>query len=118
MGVAPEAASSYLLPRRMGAQRAAHALFTAEWISADQAVDAGLALRACDPETLLAESLALAESIAAKPLASLVATKRLLREAEGDGVRRALALEAAAFAELLRAPAMRDLVLAQLPDRN
>ena len=117
MGVAPEAASSYLLPRRMGAQRAAHAVLAAGWISAEEAVDAGLALRACDPDRLLPEALELAAGIAEKPLPSLIATKQLMRDPEREGVRRALALEKAAFTELLRAPTMRELVLGQLPDR-
>ena len=47
MGVPPEAASSWLLPERMGWQRAAALLLASEWIDADQAVEAGLALRVC-----------------------------------------------------------------------
>ena len=47
MGVPPEAASSWLLPERLGWQRAAALLLASEWIDADQAVEAGLALRVC-----------------------------------------------------------------------
>jgi enoyl-CoA hydratase/carnithine racemase len=114
MGVAPEAASSFLLPRRMGAQRAAYAFLTSEWISAQDAVESGLAFASYEPDELLPEAMRIAELIATKPLPSLIATKRLMREAEVDGVARARQLEGEAFAALLRAPAMRDRVLGQL----
>jgi enoyl-CoA hydratase/carnithine racemase len=114
MGVAPEAASSYLLPRRMGRQQATRYLFSSEWIGAEEAVDTGLALAMYDADQLLPEALALATKIAGKSLPSLMATKRLLRESERDGVARASELEGAAFAELLRLPNARDSVLAQL----
>jgi enoyl-CoA hydratase/carnithine racemase len=114
MGVAPEAASSFLLPRRMGAQRAAYAFLTSEWISAQEAVESGLAFAAYDPDDLLPEAMRIAELISTKPLPSLIATKRLMREAEVDGVARARQLEGEAFAALLQAPAMRDRVLGQL----
>jgi enoyl-CoA hydratase/carnithine racemase len=114
MGVAPEAASSYLLPRRMGAQRAAYSFLTSEWISAQDAVESGLAFASYEPDELLPEAMRIAELIATKPLPSLIATKRLMREAEVDGVARARQLEGEAFAALLRAPAMRDRVLGQL----
>jgi enoyl-CoA hydratase/carnithine racemase len=114
MGVAPEAASSYLLPRRMGRQAASKYLFASEWISAQDAVDTGLALAVCDAEQLLPETLALARKIASKSLPSLMATKRLILESEAEGIRHASALEGAAFAELLRLPNARDGVLGQL----
>ncbi len=114
MGVAPEAASSYLLPRRMGRQAASKYLFASEWISAQDAVDTGLALAVCDADQLLPETLALARKIASKSLPSLMATKRLLLESEAEGIRRAGDLEGAAFAELLRLPNARDGVLGQL----
>ena len=41
MGVPPEAASSWLLPARMGWQRAAAMLLASEWIDAGQAVASG-----------------------------------------------------------------------------
>ncbi len=116
MGVAPEAASSYLLPRRMGRQQASLSLFTSDWISAEQAVATGLALRQCGAETLVAETLELAARIAAKSLPSLMATKRLLLDAEREGIARARRLENEAFAELSALPEARDGVLGQLAD--
>ena len=56
LGVPPEAASSWLLPERMGWQRASAMLLASEWINAGQAVDAGLALRVCPAGTVLAET--------------------------------------------------------------
>ena len=114
MGVAPEAASSYLLPRRMGRQRASLSLLTSDWISADEAVATGLAVKQCSADTLVAETLELATRIAAKSLPSLMATKRLLLDAEREGITRARRLENEAFAELLSLPDARDGVLGQL----
>jgi enoyl-CoA hydratase/carnithine racemase len=114
MGVAPEAASSYLLPRRMGRQRAAAMLLASQWISASEAVEAGLALRVCTAANLLDETLALATTIAGRPLASVTATKKLMVEAERAGIERARQAEGAAFADLLRQPAMDKAILDQL----
>src|SRR5215207_3336811 len=114
MGVAPEAASSYLLPRRMGRQRASVSLFTSEWISAEDAVATGLAVQQCLPESLVDDTMELATRIASKSLPSLMATKRLLLDAEREGVARARTLENQAFAELLALPNAKDGVLGQL----
>ncbi len=114
MGVAPEAASSYLLPRRMGRQRASVSLFTSDWISAEDAVATGLAVQQCRPEALVDETMELATRIASKSLPSLMATKRLLLDAEREGIARARTLENQAFAELLALPNARDGVLGQL----
>jgi len=114
MGVAPEAASSYLLPRRMGRQRASLSLFTSDWVSAADAVATGLAVQQCRPETLVEDTMELATRIASKSLPSLMATKRLLLDAERDGIVRARELENQAFAELLALPNARDGVLGQL----
>jgi enoyl-CoA hydratase/carnithine racemase len=116
MGVAPEAASSYLLPRRMGRQHASLSLFTSDWITAEQAVATGLAIRQCSPDELVAETLELATRIASKSLPSLMSTKRLLLDAEREGIARARRLENEAFAELLALPNARDGVLGQLDD--
>src|SRR5215207_3273133 len=114
MGVAPEAASSYLLPRRMGRQQASLSLFTSDWISAEDAVATGLAVQQCRPESLVDDTMELAMRIASKSLPSLMATKRLLLDAEREGVARARTLENQAFAELLALPNAKDGVLGQL----
>ncbi len=114
MGVAPEAASSYLLPRRMGRQQASLSLFTSDWISAEDAVATRLAVRQCSPETLVDQTMELATRIASKSLPSLMATKRLLLDAEREGIARARTLENVAFAELLALPNAKDGVLGQL----
>jgi enoyl-CoA hydratase/carnithine racemase len=114
MGVAPEAASSYLLPRRMGRQRASVSLFTSDWISAEEAVATGLAVQQCRPESLVDDTMKLATRVATKSLPSLMATKRLLLDAEREGIARARTLENQAFAELLALPNAQDGVLGQL----
>ena len=82
LGVAPEAASSALFPIRMGWQQAARVLFTSDWISAEEAIEMGIALRLCSPDTLLDETMELAGRIARMPISSLVVTKRLMLEAQ------------------------------------
>jgi enoyl-CoA hydratase/carnithine racemase len=107
LGVVPEAASSYLLPEVMGWQAAAHALLTADWIDAAQAVASGLAWRRCAPERLLPETLAVAGAIAAHPIESLVATKHLMRAGRVEPVAAARRREDDAFRRMVGAPANR-----------
>ena len=47
LGVAPEAASSYLLPELIGRQNAAWMLMSSEWIDADEALRMGLVWKVC-----------------------------------------------------------------------
>jgi enoyl-CoA hydratase/carnithine racemase len=105
LGVAPEAASSYLFPMRMGWQRAARILFTSDWISAEEAVEVGIALQVCAPDALLPETLELAGRIARMPISSLVTTKRVMLDAQLPAVRDARAREEAAFVTVMGGPA-------------
>ena len=89
LGIVPEAASSLLLPARIGPQAAAHMLLASAWVDADQARASGLIWRVCPSESLLDETLAVAAEIAALPLSSLVATKQLLLDARADAVKAA-----------------------------
>jgi len=110
LGTAPEAASSWLLPRLVGYQRAAELLFTSRWVSADEAVHLHLVARCCRPDRLNSEVTALAQEIAALSPAAVQAAKRLLRADWPRGVRDALDREYAATAELhaeLRPPGRR-----------
>jgi enoyl-CoA hydratase/carnithine racemase len=102
LGVPPEAASSYLFPAVMGWQQAARILLTSDWVDADEVVTLGLALRACPPGTVLAETVALAARVAAHPRAATRAIVGLMRAARRDAVLEANRREQGAFAQLLR----------------
>jgi enoyl-CoA hydratase/carnithine racemase len=106
MGVPPEAASSVLLPSRMGWQRAAAALLASEWIDAPTAVASGLALRTCPDGTVLAETLALARTIASYPANATRTIKRLMLAGRGSAVENARRREEAAFAALFADPSV------------
>ena len=101
LGVPAEAGSTYLFPMRMGWQRAAKVLFTSEWLTAEDVVDAGIALERCPAARVLERTVDLAEHIASLSPDSVQAIKRLLVEAHLDHVVAARRREEAAFAELL-----------------
>jgi enoyl-CoA hydratase/carnithine racemase len=118
LGVVPEAAGSLLMPAVMGRQAAAVALYTGEWISADDAVACGLALRAVEPDALLTETLELARRIAHMPVSALVETKRLVIAGRIDAIRAARAREDAVFARMVGAPANLEALTAFLEKRE
>lgn len=101
LGVTTEAASSMLLPQRMGWQAAAHFIFTADWLSAEDAVACGLAWKRCPPDVVLEEAMAVARQIGALSVDSLQTTKRLMVSARADAVRAAREREDAEFVRLV-----------------
>ena len=105
LGVAPEAASSYLLPQLIGRQNAAWLLMSSEWVDAAEALRMGLAWKVCAPEDLMPEVRRHAEILASKPIPSLVAVKQTMTEPGRADVAAATARENAFFAELMGAQA-------------
>lgn len=104
LGVTTEAASSVTLPAVMGWQRAARVLLTGAWIDAAEAVELGLALEVAPDDEVVPRTMAVAREIAAAgPLASIMATKRLLADARRDLLTAARTREDAAFATLFAA---------------
>jgi enoyl-CoA hydratase/carnithine racemase len=103
LGVAPEAGSSYLMPRLLGRQNAAWLLMSSEWIDADQALQMGLVWKVCAPEDLLPVVRQHAEVLAAKPIPSLIAVKRTIAAPLRPHIEDANAREVAEFSELLGA---------------
>ncbi len=101
LGVAPEAASSYLLPQLIGRQNAAWVLMSSEWIGAAEAHAMGLVWKVCEPEDLLPEANRHAEVLASRPLSSLMAVKRTMKAPVLAEISAARARENACFAELL-----------------
>ena len=82
LALVPEAASSLLLPLRIGHARAFELCALGEPVAARLALEWGLANRVVPQEQLEAEADALAQRLARQPLGSLVATKRLMRNAD------------------------------------
>lgn len=105
LGVAPEAASSYLLPNLIGRQNAAWLLLSAEWVSAADALEMGLAWKIAEPEALLEETYRHADVLASRPISSLRHVKAAMSAPHRDAVRHAFETEAASFAELMGGPA-------------
>lgn len=101
LGVAPEAASSYLLPQLIGRQNAAWVLLSSEWIDAEEAHRMGLVWKVCEPEDLMSEARRHAEVLASRPLSSLMAVKQTMTAPIVAEVRAARERENARFAELM-----------------
>ncbi len=101
LGVTTEAAGSLLLPQRMGWQDAAHFIFTAEWLSADEAVACGLAWKVSAPEALIEDAMEVARKIGAMPVDALQTTKRLMVAGRLDAVHAAREREDAEFVRMV-----------------
>ncbi len=106
LGLVPEAASSLLLPRLIGAQRAAELLFLGQPFDAATAHALGLVNRVVEDERLEEEARALARSIAQQPREALLATKRLLRGDPTEVLAR-IEAEARVFGALLESEEFR-----------
>jgi enoyl-CoA hydratase/carnithine racemase len=105
LGVAPEAASSYLLPQLIGRQNAAWLLMSSEWISAEEALRMGLVWKVCEPEDLLPDARRHAEILASQPISSLMVVKQTIVEPIRAEIKAATVRENAHFAELMGAAA-------------
>jgi len=118
LGLVPEFASSYLLPRTAGYQRAAEMLLLGEPFDAARALEAGVVTRVVPAERALEEAWMLAERLAALPEKSVLLTKALLKSSRADMVAKQLSLEGAHFRALLTEPAAREALAAFLAKRR
>jgi enoyl-CoA hydratase/carnithine racemase len=80
LALVPEAASSLLMPLRIGHVRAFEMFVLGEPVTAEKAVSWGLANRAVPAADLRAAARATAAAIAARAPAAVVSTKSLMRE--------------------------------------
>jgi enoyl-CoA hydratase/carnithine racemase len=105
LAVAPEAASSYLFPLLVGRQNASWLLMSSEWFSAEECLQMGLAWRVVEADRLLPATMDVAQHLAAKPIASLVETKRTIASAHRELIAAARRREDRAFVRLMGQPA-------------
>lgn len=104
LGLVPEAASTLLLPRLLGYQRAAEMFFLGEPVAAETAREWGLVNRVVDDEALLQEARGLAAAAARQPPGAVRITKRLMRSGESAAVSARMQEELREFAARLRSP--------------
>ena len=118
LGLCPEAASSLLLPQLLGYHRAAEALLLGEPFMAEAALEVGLVNRILPPTEVNAMTQVLARRLAAKPLAALVETKRLMKKGQLPAVLERMDEEGQSFARLLATPAAREAFTAFMEKRR
>ena len=102
LGLVPEAASSLLMPRIMGAARASELLLFGEVFSAETAREVGLVNEVVEDPT--DRALERAAVLAAKPPQAVRQSKALMRRATADAVGETMAHEGALFVERLASP--------------
>jgi enoyl-CoA hydratase/carnithine racemase len=90
LGLSPEGASTYLLPKVAGSKQAANLLLFGEFFSADQAAQFGLVNEVVPDGTALEHTLARAQILAKLPKEAVRLTKALLNEPDAAAASEAL----------------------------
>ncbi len=117
LGLVPEAASSLLLPRRIGMAKASEFMLLGEFFGAEEAIRLGLANSIIPAPQLREFALEKAGRLAAKPRAAFAATRRLLRGDSHEILMR-IEEEARHFAAALRSAEARAAISAFLGKRR
>jgi enoyl-CoA hydratase/carnithine racemase len=118
LGLVPEAASSLLVPQMLGYHRAAEALLLGEPFMAEAALEVGLVNRVVPPTEAKNYAQGMARKLAAKPLSSLVETKRLMKKGQQQLIQKQMEEEGMLFARMLGEPAAREALGAFMQKRK
>mgnify|MGYP001601750121 CR=1 FL=1 len=110
LALVPEAASSLLLPARIGHARAFEMFVLGRAVDGRTAADWGLANAAVPAAELRATALAAAQAVAARPPSAVAITKALMRDPGALAVR--MIEEGVHFAAQLKSPEAREAFLA------
>jgi enoyl-CoA hydratase/carnithine racemase len=102
IGLMPDGGGTYWLPRLVGTGRALELLMLGEKITAERALELGLANRVVADEQLPEAARELAGRLADGPPLAIAAIKRSVRQGWADGLDAALAREKTGQVELLR----------------
>lgn len=106
LALVPEAASSLLLPNRIGHPRAFAMFALGEPLPAKSALEWGLANQVVPLEEVEATARGVAEKLAAKPIGALIATKKLMRDT--GATRKRMDTESEVFAARLVSPEAKE----------
>lgn len=86
VGIIPGDGGAWIVPRRVGLQRAAELIFTGRLVDGKEAAEIGLALECVEPDELLPHVMGLAETIASRPPVTARMLKSLLRQSLSSGL--------------------------------
>jgi enoyl-CoA hydratase/carnithine racemase len=117
LGLVPEAASSLLVPRLLGHQRASAMLLLGEPLDAATALDWGLVNRVVDDAALMDTAREMAARLAALPPQAIRLTKRLIKHGVPDVAGR-IQEEIGLFTERLASPEAQEAFAAFMEKRK
>jgi enoyl-CoA hydratase/carnithine racemase len=83
VGIIPGDGGAWIVPRKVGLQRAAEMIFTGRLVAGEEAARIGLALECVEPAALMPRALELARTIATRPPVACRMLKSLLRQSLG-----------------------------------
>jgi 2-(1,2-epoxy-1,2-dihydrophenyl)acetyl-CoA isomerase len=118
IGFSPDGGSTYVLPRLVGARRAAELMITNRVLSAQEALDWGLVNRVVEDDHVHEEAHRLARTLAAGPTEAYGAVKRLLLSSAQNGFETQMELEAQAIAAVSRTEDARGAIRAFVEKRK
>lgn len=93
IGLIPDSAGTYFLPRLMGLQRATALTFLGDKITAEQAMHYGLIYKVIPDDQLMAEAEKMAMQLAQMPTKGLGLTKRLLNASLSNNLEQQMTME-------------------------
>ena len=117
LGLVPEAASSLLVPRLLGHQRASAMLLLGEPLDAATALEWGLVNRVVDDAALMDTAREMAQRLAALPPQAVRLTKRLIKHGVSDVAGR-IQEEIGLFTERLASPEAQEAFAAFMEKRK
>jgi enoyl-CoA hydratase/carnithine racemase len=117
LGLCPEGASSLILPNISGHKLANELLLLGESFTSEVAQKAGILNRIYPQDELLHQGLHLCKTLASKPYASLLTSKKLLKQQQQSLVLQTIDQEVAEFQHLLLQPAAKEILQAFIEKR-
>ena len=118
IGICPELASSYMMPRIMGNVRASELVLLGETFTADKALSYGIINEVLPDAECQARAMNRAERLASQPPEAMRTAKKLMRRWDQDTVLEAIAHEAGYFMPMLSKGEAREAMTAFMEKRK
>ncbi len=118
VGLTPDGAASYSLPRTVGLKRAMEIALTNPTLTAQQALEWGLINRIAPADDLAAEAEAWAKEIAAGATEAFAVAKRLIRQGADMDLERQMEDESRAISDIARTADAKEGIAAFLEKRG